>query len=208
MPKGLKIANRANVILFDSAWIAGVDYDETLFDDEDYVIVDEEDKNESNEMDEEEYDEMDENELADLLEEAHGFNVPDEANRTIEDEAVVLENEEEEIVFEDKPIDSDEDYENSEAEDVSLDADDDDDEEEDTNPTLRRTNRVRTPNPRYGYQNLQANAAKTEEYTEETAMIIAYTMCHFNDTMSGMTDVEAYSFAQTYSLNKGLKKFG
>jgi hypothetical protein len=33
-------------------------------------------------------------------------------------------------------------------------------------------------------------------------------MCHFNDTMSGMTDVEAYSFAQTYSLNKGLKRFG
>jgi hypothetical protein len=33
-------------------------------------------------------------------------------------------------------------------------------------------------------------------------------MCHYNDTMAGMNDVEAYSFIQTYSLNKGLKKFG
>jgi hypothetical protein len=30
MPKGLKIANRADLILFDSAWIAGVDYDVTI----------------------------------------------------------------------------------------------------------------------------------------------------------------------------------
>jgi hypothetical protein len=36
MPKGLKIANRGDLILFDSAWIAGVDYDEDLFDDDDH----------------------------------------------------------------------------------------------------------------------------------------------------------------------------
>ena len=27
MPKGLKISGRTNDVLFDSAWIAGVDYD-------------------------------------------------------------------------------------------------------------------------------------------------------------------------------------
>jgi hypothetical protein len=223
MPQGLKFANRANIILFDSAWIAGVDNDEALFD-EQYEDADNDDddddddndddnmdedikevEDESNDMDEE-YDEMDENELAYLVEEAHGFNVPNEANRQTEDAAVTFENEEEEIVFDNKPIDSDEDYENSEDEDVSLDADDD--EEDDTNPTLCRTNRTRTPNLRYGYQNLQANAAQTEEYSQETATIIAYTMCHYNNTMSDMSDVEAYSFLQTYSLNKGLKKFG
>jgi hypothetical protein len=36
MPKGLKIANRANQVLFDSAWITGVDYDDDLFNDQDY----------------------------------------------------------------------------------------------------------------------------------------------------------------------------
>ena len=94
--------------------------------------------------------------------------------------------------------------EHSKEEDVSLEADG---EEEDTNPTLRRTSRVRTPDLKYGFQNLQANADQTKEYTQETAMIIAYTMCHYNDTMNGMDDVKAYSFIQTYSWNKGLKKF-
>jgi hypothetical protein len=225
MPKGLKIANRANHILFDSAWIAGVDYDEELFDDEDFDNDDMDEENENEDEDAsydmvEEYDEMDENEVADLMEEAHGFNVPNEANQHNEavDEAIVFENEEEEIVFENEPIDSDEDhediepidsdedYEDSEDEDVSLVADDE--EEDDTNPNLRRINRVRTPNPRYGYQNLQANTEQIEEYTHEMGMIIAYTMSHYNNTMSGMNDVEAYSFLQTYSLNKGLKKFG
>ena len=49
----------------------------------------------------------------------------------------MFKNEEEEIVFKNEPIDSDEDYKNSEAEDVLLDADADDDGEEDNNPTLR-----------------------------------------------------------------------
>eukprot|EP00957_Ditylum_brightwellii_P161251 12277818-Ditylum_brightwellii.AAC.1 len=33
MPKGIKIANKANNILFDSAQIAGVDHEEQEFDD-------------------------------------------------------------------------------------------------------------------------------------------------------------------------------
>ena len=37
MPKGLKITNRAGIILFNSASIAGVDYDEDLFEDDDYT---------------------------------------------------------------------------------------------------------------------------------------------------------------------------
>jgi hypothetical protein len=36
MPKGLKIANWADLIVFDSAWIAGVDYDAELFEDDDH----------------------------------------------------------------------------------------------------------------------------------------------------------------------------
>ncbi len=33
-------------------------------------------------------------------------------------------------------------------------------------------------------------------------------MNHYMHSMEGMTDNEQVSFAQTYSLNKGLKKFG
>ena len=35
MPKGLKISNRTGQVLYDSTWIAGVDYDEEEFEDED-----------------------------------------------------------------------------------------------------------------------------------------------------------------------------
>ena len=51
MPKGLKITNRANQVIFNSAWIAGVDYDEDLFDDEDH---DEDDDGDDDEDDDEE----------------------------------------------------------------------------------------------------------------------------------------------------------
>jgi hypothetical protein len=36
MPEGLKITNQANNVIFDTAWIAGVDYDEQEFDDDEY----------------------------------------------------------------------------------------------------------------------------------------------------------------------------
>jgi hypothetical protein len=36
MPKGLKIINHYGTVLFDSSWIAGVDYDNEQFEDEDY----------------------------------------------------------------------------------------------------------------------------------------------------------------------------
>ena len=36
MPQGLKITNKSNNVIFGSAWIAGVDYDEENFDDSEY----------------------------------------------------------------------------------------------------------------------------------------------------------------------------
>ena len=36
MPKGLKITNCTRQVLYDSTWIAGVDYDEDEFEDENY----------------------------------------------------------------------------------------------------------------------------------------------------------------------------
>eukprot|EP00957_Ditylum_brightwellii_P143496 10931761-Ditylum_brightwellii.AAC.1 len=66
MPKGLKIINRAGIILFDSVLIAGVDYDENLFDDDDYTS-DEDGENKTSDSDDSEsddstdIDEMDEN---------------------------------------------------------------------------------------------------------------------------------------------------
>ena len=50
MPKGLKITKHTGQVLYDSNWIAGVDYDEDQFDDEDY------DPDSDNESDEDESD--------------------------------------------------------------------------------------------------------------------------------------------------------
>jgi hypothetical protein len=204
MPQGLKIQSRTNQILFDSAWIAGVDYDEELFDDEDFETnSNSEEENEDDDYDQ--YDEMDINELADITNEPTRVNVPNQNN-----EQPNFQNEEEEIIFEDADDgeeeeveeDSEEEYEASDEEDESLEAD----EEEEANPTLRRTERVRVPNPRY--QHLQTAGVHTEEYTTESAHIIALSMSHYMHSMVGMNDDETFSFIQTYSLNKGLKKFG
>jgi hypothetical protein len=66
--------------------------------------------------------------------------------------------------------------------------------------------RVRVPNPRY--QHLQSSDDRTEEYSVKNAHIIAMTMSYYMNSMVGMNDEETFSFIQTYSLNKGLKKFG
>jgi hypothetical protein len=48
MPRGLKITNRANQVIFNSAWIVGVDYDEELFDDDIHDDYEEEDNDDEN----------------------------------------------------------------------------------------------------------------------------------------------------------------
>jgi hypothetical protein len=137
MPEGLKIINRANHVIFDSAWIAEVDYDEDLFDDDDHNEEEEEeeeeedgDDNEDNEEDEEDYDEMDENNLAEILQEPNEFQVPHETEEPENEHEIVFEEasnagelQEEEEFFED---DEDETYEPANEEDISLEADDED----------------------------------------------------------------------------------
>ena len=70
-----------NQILFNSAWTAGVDYNEDKFQDEDYEM-ESEDEEYDDENQDEEYDEMDENELAEMMGEPHQHNVPNESNRS------------------------------------------------------------------------------------------------------------------------------
>eukprot|EP00957_Ditylum_brightwellii_P077539 5892051-Ditylum_brightwellii.AAC.1 len=74
---------------------------------------------------------------------------------------------------------------------------------------LRCTTREHIPNQQYRdyYAHLQTKS-NTEEYSAETAQIIGMVMAHYNDVMDGMSDKEAYTFIQSYSLKQGLKKFG
>jgi cobalamin biosynthesis protein CobT len=109
MPKGLKISSQANQVIFDSAWIAGVDYDEDLFDDEDHNEEDDGDENEDEEN-EANYDKMDENDLADILQQPNEFQVPHETEN--EDEVVFEEaNNAEELQEEEEGLSEDDDSE-------------------------------------------------------------------------------------------------
>jgi hypothetical protein len=76
MPDGLKIENKAGLVLYDSSWIAGVDYD----DDEEYQ--DDPNGSEDESDDEENYDRMDPNEIADILDDQaqHNDNQQEQAN--------------------------------------------------------------------------------------------------------------------------------
>jgi hypothetical protein len=71
MPQGLKIINRANLVIFDYAWIAGVDYYDDLFNNKEYKEEDLENESETHEEDyhADKYDGMDKKELADILQE-------------------------------------------------------------------------------------------------------------------------------------------
>jgi hypothetical protein len=65
MADGLKIETKTGQILYDSSWIAGVDYDEDNYDEDHTDATEKETESDSEES--EVYDEMDPNELADIL---------------------------------------------------------------------------------------------------------------------------------------------
>ena len=53
------------------------------------------------------------------------------------------------------------------------------------------------------------DADNTEEYTVESAKIIAHIMCHYaNSNEKIMSKKKFYQLVQTYSLRKGIMKFG
>ena len=83
MPDGLKIKTKGGVTIYDSAWIAGVDYDPNEIEDEDKEYIDKEDNEE--EDDEEDYDPIDPNELAEIIQEMDEMEEEQEENE-IEDQ--------------------------------------------------------------------------------------------------------------------------
>jgi hypothetical protein len=118
MPEGLKIANRTGRLFYDSAWIAGVDYDNEAFDEEaDDDYVDDEDNSHDNDNDliDGDFDEVD----------------PDELTATEELEPIELE---------DSDSDSDEEIETETQEDDEMQVDAaemDADNDEETTQALR-----------------------------------------------------------------------
>ena len=207
MPDGLKISNRTGQLFYDSAWIAGVDYDNEAFEDaqdEDYEDQDASD-NESNDeiLGEEDYDEMTPDEIyeAEQLELDNNTQEddpePDEGNNenNIEMNADDIQDEDEEPANE------------TENEEALLEVNPSTQDDSDPNVRTTRSGRVsRPPSKLTMVQNhLHTQAHCREEYTTDNAKVIAKTMCYMNEMC---IDKEAFHFVQSYSLRKGLKKFG
>ena len=150
---------------------------------------------ENNEMNNEDNEELNENESINEYDSADDSKERGLEEKTIDnsenednaDDGIdVLEEGEEEIIFEDQS-------------------------EQNISPGLRQLIRERATNLQCKdyYSHLKtSNISQIKEYGDETAKVIGLVMAHFNDIMDGLNDEQAYSFIQTYSLKRGLKHFG
>jgi hypothetical protein len=219
MPNGLKLHNRQGVLFYDAAWIAGVDYDEEAFDDEvDAPYSDSDSDQDDDELPDHQFESVVDNDNLTVVDESEDDS-DDNDDLTVVNESKNDSDDNEEVPANepnDDPDDpdevSDEDEQSSVKEsNPSTDNDKEvSDEEEETEMAMKtRSGRVIKPPSRLTMVNhlfTQAHPHR-EEYSIETARIIAMVMCRVND-MAVNPHKQNCQFIQTYSLSKGLKKFG
>ena len=224
MPAGLKIENRTGQIFYDSAWIAGVEYDDEQFEDDldnedfddegdiqdDDIANDQPTEGQYNSEDEdtepddvtsvglESDDDNDDDQAppADNAVVVHEGHQPEEegANNT-EEQFEVLENESEDEALESVA----EETNPSTSHDIAA------------NVRVTRSGRTSRPPAKLtlAQHHLHTQAHSVcEEYSIATARVIAMTMSHIAESLLNPKSKTAYQFVQSYSLMKGLKKFG
>jgi hypothetical protein len=193
---GLKIETRSGKILFDSAWIAEVDYEDYDENDDEVSIIEIENNDD--------HEEMDLNEIAEILQEPVEANTEEIEENNIDDNASSNPTEDE---VEDN---NEEEIEDNNEDEVEIECEQDDDEEQNedvpdeeeiVNNYVTRTGRISRPPEKLSLLqcHLQTQGHKETEYGIETAKMIATQIVSMN---------EKYSFVETYSSNKGLMKFG
>jgi hypothetical protein len=200
MPRGLKVHNRYHRLLYDSAWIDGVDFNEDAFEDMSYNESDDDDSRSEDAPDDDDlsadaYDEMDPNEINEIEQEAQesdeeSDNQPEATNSEVEDEASEDESEEPDEAS------------GHESENENEPVDDEEDNPSDDRVTTRSGRVSRAPT-KYTLAHLEPKQQQVEEYTLDSARIIAEVMCQYN-----LKYEKKHQFLQTFSLNKGLKVFG
>ena len=201
--KGLRIKTKTGQILWDSAWTAGVDYDE---DDDDKDYDDDNVELPGVEIDEEEeeqlWEDLDENEVADLMNEASSPVQPDPQ--------VGEEDTKEQQEVDTVPVET-------------VDEDEDEDEmemgqQEEQDPPLRRSqqqpvpvsNKFRNVSSTMGqsYSGIKITDDKTIQYNSDMAVVMATIICLLNEHHVNRTLVTGVQNVVTYTLNKAIKKFG
>ena len=210
--KGLQFKTKTGHILWDSAWIAGVDYEE---DDKDQDYDDKDVELPGVNIDEEEeeqvlWEDLDENEVADLLNDANNPIQPEpQEEEPVSDDKTDMHQEEEEVAPRVKTVDPHEEEDEIKTND-SGDRD------------LRRLARQPAPNRPMNIGHEQTSGQSYEpqshcnieiqdntiEYDESTAMVIAMIICTFNDHQVNRKLKIGTQNIVTYMLKKAIKKFG
>jgi len=197
--QGLHITTKTGQILWDSAWTAGVDYDE---DDDD---VDYDDDNvelpgvEIDEYEEEQlWEDLDENEVADLLDEAAS---PVQPEPQYDEEDI---GEQQEAATE--PVETRIDEEEEDEDVLPLEVE-----------VPRRSERVRNPPSErlnissmkgQSYSGIEIKDERSIEYDSETAFVLAMIMCTLNERQVNRKVEVGVQNVVTYTLNKAIKKWG
>jgi hypothetical protein len=199
MPDGLKIQTRSGIILYDSSCLAGVDYTDS--DNEENENV-EENSTEPSSDDEEESqqsrDEMDPNNIGEIIQEQPKFHEAEEENNNLLDV-----NEEDNNSHDSNPTGVQTINEN-----IATEVEETEEPWAAPMTTTRSGRMVRAPTKLNLHQcHLQTQAIQPEEYSIDTAKVIAKHMCELN-TIVLNGGHKHHSFVETYSLKKGLQKFG
>ena len=207
--KGLRIKTKTGQILWDSAWTAGVDYDED-YDDLDYD--DDEVELPGVEIDEEEeeqlWEDLDENEVADLLDDAANPVQPEpqdgEEDTAEQQEAApvhvetVDENEDEDEEEEPFEMIEPKEFESQETE-------------------LRRSARSRNPPAErlnisttqgQSYSAIEMKDDNTIAYDTEMAIVLAMIICTLNERQANRNIEVGVQNVVTHTLKQAMKKWG
>ena len=226
MPPGLKIENKQGQLLYNSAWLAGVDYDQQQFNDDDdiydddFVQPEEDNKNNIDKLE----DELDLNDI----EEDRYFN-RNNANSNDNDNDDNNNNDNNDNNEPEPPNNADDDstidnqsYDGSNNNDPD-DPDDPDKPEPPTNcratqiarelpsvtHAVTRSGRISKSGPRltalqmYQFFDAEVKLRNLNAYDSTKARVILMVMCQIIKKHP-----TKYSFIQSYSVNKAIKKFG
>ena len=221
--KGLRIKSKRGITLYDSSWTAGVDYEEDQnetddeSDDEEYQP--QSDDEEDDPMNNEDYEE--EGEEQEALEVLH--EDAQELTGVVQHPGIA----EEDAQIDEHPVqDEDEEDDSLEHDSRANELEPEELDHEDpapvlSEPELRRSSRERTApamlSPRMTGQlhgntfhnHLHTESVEPTEYDEDIAKYAAMLLQHLNEReISREERQEGYNLLVTYSLQKGIKKFG
>jgi hypothetical protein len=196
MPQGLKLSSRTGHLLYDTAWIAGVDYDHEA---SAFVENNDEEQNPTEQETDEESDEevFDDDELTQYGDDASIQQLEENDNNHVDGQ--LQGNQEDE---QSNPS-SDHDSESEEEEEAEISPPE---EEPWLNRRVTRSGRVvRTP---VKYNIAMTQSSKTQTYEWQEARVLAVIMCQIHDKVHNPQVQSNHQFIQTYSLMKAIKKFG